>query len=92
MGKPQPLNTFEQNIPSFEPSTIKAIKIQRVTLPEKQQFINKPPVFRRRGYVDCSETEKYLRFYLSTNIIFKKTGFCVGAREKKRKNSVNFVA
>jgi hypothetical protein len=62
IGKPQPLNTFEQNAPSFEPSTIKAIKIQRVTLPEKQQFINKPPVFRRRGYVDCSETENACGF------------------------------
>ena len=40
IGKPQPLNTFEQNAPSFEPSMSKAIRIQRVTLfPWEQQFI-----------------------------------------------------
>ena len=39
MGKPQPLKTFEQKIPSFEPSTSRAIRIQRVALPDKQQFI-----------------------------------------------------
>lgn len=39
MGSPQPLNTLEQKIPSFEPRMSKAIKIQRVTLPDKQQFI-----------------------------------------------------
>jgi hypothetical protein len=32
MGSPQPLNTFEQKIPSFEPRTSKAMRIQRVTL------------------------------------------------------------
>ena len=32
-GKPHPLKTFEQNTPFFEPSTSKAIRIQRVTLP-----------------------------------------------------------
>lgn len=39
MGSPQPLKTFEQNAPSFEPRTSKAIRIQRVTLPWEQQFI-----------------------------------------------------
>ncbi len=40
MGKPQPLNTFEQNNPSFEPRISKAIRIQRVILfPWEQQFI-----------------------------------------------------
>lgn len=39
MGKPQPLNTFEQKMPSFEPRTSKAIRIQRVILPWEQQFI-----------------------------------------------------
>jgi hypothetical protein len=39
MGNPQPLNTFEQKNPSFEPRISKAIKIQRVELPVKQQFI-----------------------------------------------------
>lgn len=32
MGKPQPQKRFEFTIPSFEPSTSSAIKIQRVTL------------------------------------------------------------
>lgn len=39
MGRPQPLNTFEQNAPFFEPRISKAIRIQRVVLPVKQQFI-----------------------------------------------------
>jgi hypothetical protein len=39
IGKPQPLKTPEQKNPSFEPSTISAIRIQRVVLPDKQQFI-----------------------------------------------------
>lgn len=39
IGKPQPLNTFEQKIPSFEPRIMSAIRIQRVVLPDKQQFI-----------------------------------------------------
>ncbi len=38
-GKPQPLNTFEQKMPSFEPSTSNAISNQRVVFPDKQQFI-----------------------------------------------------
>ena len=33
MGKPQPLKTFEQKKPSFEPRTSKAMRIQRVLLP-----------------------------------------------------------
>ena len=33
IGKPQPLKIFEQKIPSFEPSTNKAISIQRVIFP-----------------------------------------------------------
>ena len=43
-------------------------------------------------YVDCSETEICLRFYLSTNIIFKKTRFCVKEKQKKRKKIFHFVA
>ena len=39
MGRPQPLNTLEQKIPSFEPRISKAMRIQRVVLPVKQQFI-----------------------------------------------------
>ena len=39
IGKPQPLKTFEQKIPFFEPSTSNAMRIQRVVLPDKQQFI-----------------------------------------------------
>ena len=39
MGNPQPLKMLEQKIPSFEPSTSNAMRIQRVVLPEKQQFI-----------------------------------------------------
>ena len=33
IGKPQPLNTFEQKKPSFEPRISRAIRIQRVELP-----------------------------------------------------------
>ena len=39
IGKPQPLNTLEQKKPSFEPRISKAIRIQRVVFPDKQQFI-----------------------------------------------------
>ena len=40
IGRPQPLNTLEQKIPSFEPRISKAIRIQRVKLlPCVQQFI-----------------------------------------------------
>ena len=40
IGRPQPLNTLEQKMPSFEPRISKAIRIQRVKLlPCVQQFI-----------------------------------------------------
>lgn len=39
MGNPHPLKIPEQQKPSFEPQTSKAIRIQRVTLPWEQQFI-----------------------------------------------------
>jgi hypothetical protein len=53
MGKPQPLNTFEQKIPFFEPSTSNAMRIQRVTLPDKQQFIKTSCVSPQ---VECKST------------------------------------
>ena len=50
IGKPQPLKTFEQNAPFFEPRTSKAMRIQRVVLPVKQQFIETSCVLPQ-GYV-----------------------------------------
>ncbi len=47
MGNPQPLKMPEQNVPSFVPRTSKAMRIQRVTFPWEQQFINTSCVFRR---------------------------------------------
>ena len=76
IGKPQPLKIFEQNIPSFEPSTSNAIRIQRVELPVKQQFIKNLPCVRRRGYVIdfIGNTCGSYSFYY---IIFHFLCFCV---------------
>ena len=62
MGSPQPFKMLEQKIPSLQPRTRSAIKIQRVVLPCEKQFIKRPPVFHRRDYVLCCVG---LRFCLS---------------------------
>lgn len=51
MGKPQPLKIPSQKIPSFEPRIRSAMRIQRVVLPCKQQFIkhNLPCLYRSKG-------------------------------------------
>lgn len=69
MGSPQPLNTFEQKIPSFEPRISKAMRIQRVVFPDKQQFIKNLLCFAAGAmYVD-SETENSCGFiFLLHNI------------------------
>ena len=76
MGRPQPLNTLEQKIPSFEPRISKAMRIQRVVLPVKQQFIKNLLCFAA-GVCKVSPKRKIpavLSFYY---IIFMVASFCV---------------
>ena len=76
MGRPQPLNALEQKIPSFEPSTSKAIRIQRVVLPPvKQQFIKNLLCFAA-GVCNVHPKRNDLRFCLFYYIIFYFCVFC----------------
>jgi hypothetical protein len=83
IGKPQPLKTPEQKNPSFEPSTISAIRIQRVVLPDKQQFIETSCV-SPQGYVDCILNGKILRFlFFLLHNIQKGDNLCKRQDEKE---------
>ena len=83
MGKPQPLNTFEQNNPSFEPRISKAIRIQRVMLfPWEQQFIKNLLCFAAGDmyfdfFFSAMPISKIPAVYLSNIIVFQCFIFCV---------------
>ncbi len=86
MGKPQPLKTFEQKAPSFEPSTSNAIRIQRVVFPDKQQFI-KTSCVQPQGICKSIFASYFACgfLFLLHNIPFSNL-LCENACEKIRKN------
>jgi hypothetical protein len=67
--------------------------VMLLELPWEQQFIEKPPVFRRRGYVIASVSEKRTCGFLSFYYIIWKGGiFCVKrAKNKKLFGIVHFL-
>ena len=79
MGNPQPLNTLEQKNPSFEPRISKAMRIQRVLLPDKQQFIKNLLCYAAGDMYEVTCGFVYLLHNIPTRVVV-----CVACMEKCR--------